>query len=239
MTDLHVVVRPQHDKRLGRQVVHDDASRSFARTASTIELSPVDPSTWYTTSIRIYDPLPNPNQPVGCCTACAKASMFNSVGNRRMGVVLGMDWALDQYRLYTRIDPFEGTWEPVDTGSSSLASCKGAQQTGEGGEYRYDFRGADGVVQGICGDRRVQDVGTWWRWGMFEPNSKGIIEPTGGYAGGHQYVARGYDADRDLILIRCWWGLSYRDVWIKREHLNDLIMDDGDVHTQRRLILAA
>lgn len=237
--ELEVVLRPQRDRRLGRQLVHDPESKTFARTASTIELSPINRSSWYTTKLRVYDPRPNPDQPVGNCTACAKAMEFNAAGNRRKGVVLGMEWALSQYRLYTRIDPFEGFWEPDDTGSSSLASCKGAQQTNDGGEYRFDFRGADGVVQGICGDRRVQNLGTWWRWGQFEPDSDGRIEPTGELAGGHEYVARGYDADRDWVLIRCWWGDQYRDVWIKREHLNDLVLDGGDVHTQRRLILAA
>jgi hypothetical protein len=33
----------------------------------------------------------------------------------------------------------------------------------------------------------------------------------------------------DAIMLRCWWD-GYRDVLIKRPQLNDLIMDDGDVH---------
>lgn len=234
--DLVINLVRQRDRRLGRQQVHDPASRSFAMERSTIPLAPIDQTLWRDTAIRIYDPVPNPNQPVGCCTGCAKAMEFNSVGNRRKGVVLGLPWALDNYRSNTRIDPFPGIWEPDDTGSSSLAACKSAQLSNDGGEYRFDFRGADGVVNGICADRRVQNLGTWWTEDMFYPDSQGRIEPTGARVGGHQYIARAYWEARDWVKLRCWWGTGYRDVWIRRDHLNDLILDGGDVHTQRRLV---
>lgn len=225
MTEVEVV--PQQDPRLGRQKVHDPASRGFAmRTA-------IDRSTWHDKAIRIYDPIPNPNQTVGNCTAVAKCVQFNSVGNRKTGEVLKMDHAMKWYSLFTAIDPFPGIYPPDDTGSSGLASAKGAQQLGYGAEYRWLFGGADEVIQNVMEGRAIS-VGTWWYWDMFDQDPTGRIRPTGGQAGGHQYVIRGYDAYWDLALGRCWWG-GFKDFWISRDDLDSLLRDGGDAHWQRRI----
>lgn len=224
---MKVQLVEQKHPQLGRQLVHDPKSRSFPARVT------IDKSTWKTKNIRIYDPSVNPNQCHGECTGCAKSMEFNSVGNRVAGTVLNMDTAHKLYRFATILDPFEGEWPPDDTGSSGLAACKAAKQAGLGGAYRWLFGGADEVVQTIMAGR-VVNIGTWWYNGMFSPNSANVIAPTGGQAGGHQYIARGYDLSRDHVIIRCWWG-SYRDVRIKRTHLHELLMDGGDAHIQDRL----
>ncbi len=216
--------------KLGRVHRHDERSRGFAMGIT------IDRATWRDRSVRIYDPYPNPNQPVGCCTMCAKAMQLNAVGNRQTGRVLNLEWALNGYRLVTTIDPFEGSWEPDDTGSSSLASCQAAQRMGVGGEYRWLFGGADEVVQNIVEGKAVS-VGTRWDWNMFEPDADRVISPGGGEAGGHQYIARRYWFDRDLVGIRCWWGADYRDVWIARTDLDSLLRDNGDAHFQQSVNL--
>jgi len=223
---LDIQVITNQPGMLGRQKVHDERSRAFAGRQA------VDRSTWRDKAIRIYDPSPNPNQEVGCCTGVAKCVQFNAVGNRKTGVVLNMEDALRIYTLNTSLDPFEGTYPPDDTGSSGLASCKSAQQLGIGGVYRWRFDGADGVVQEVMAGN-VVSVGTRWDYGMFNPDSKGIIRPGGETAGGHQYVIRGYDVDRDLVMLRCWWG-SFRDAWMKRSDLDALLRDGGDAHVQAR-----
>lgn len=227
MTELDIQVIPQRDKRLGRQKVHDPRSRRFAVRAE------VDKSTWRTKTIRVVDPSKNPNQCHGECTGCAKSMQFNSQGNRVTGVVLKMDDAHKLYTLASQLDPWPGSWPPDDTGSSGLASAKAAQQIMKAGPYFHIFNGADGVVQSIMDDKAVS-VGTVWKRDMFDPDHEGIIEPTGDVAGGHQYLAHGFNLKRDLVKIRCWWG-EYRDVWIHRTHLNDLIMDGGDAHVQDRV----
>lgn len=217
----------QRDPRLGRNIVHDSRSRGFA-----MGLTP-DRSTWVTKSLRIYDPLPNENQCHGECTCCAQCMLFNTAHNRKTGQVLRMDTAHKLYSLATSIDPFEGSWtSPTweDTGSSGLAAAKASQQLGLGGPYRFIFGGADEVVQTIMSGRTVS-LGTAWYDGMFYPDSRNTIHPTGALAGGHQYVARGYVLSSDKVKIRCWWG-DFRDVLIKRTALNDLLMDNGDAHTQ-------
>lgn len=217
---------PQLDPRLRRIKVHDDRSRGFAAGLT------VDRSTWRDKSIRIYDPIPNPNQVHGNCTTCAKAMQLNAVGNRRTGVVLNMTWAEDAYLWETANDEFPGQMPDQDTGSSGLASCKTAQHTGDGGDYYWLFGGADEVVQSIM-TGRAPSLGTWWDWGMFNPDADGVIHAGGGRAGGHQYVARRYWHSRDLVGIRCWWG-DYRDVWMPRAELDDKIRDGGDGHFQFR-----
>lgn len=232
MVDLHVVTVNQQDRRLGRQMVHDPRSRAFPAALR------VDKSTWRSRSVALYDPYPNPNQTIGNCTGCQKAMAFNAIGNRqrvgRRWVIHNMDWATKCYELATSLDPWEGSYPPDDTGSSGLAACKAAQQMGVGGEYRWMFGGVDEVVQAIMVGQTV-GIGTWWYADMFTPvYGSGLqprIEPTGARVGGHQYTARGYDKTRDLVQIRCWWG-AYRDVWIRREHLGDLLADGGDANTQ-------
>ncbi len=233
--DLDIEVVEQKYPRLGRQKVHDPKSRAFPVGID------IDRSTWRDKRVRLIDPRVNPRQCHGECTGCAKTMEFNAIRNRIKGQVLKMDTAHEIYSLATKIDPWAGSWPPDDTGSSGLAAAKAAQRLGLGGEYRHVFRGADEVVQliqtgGPDGKGRVVNCGTWWFMDMFAANAEGIIEPTGSRVGGHMYIARGYEVERDLVLIRCWWGI-YRDVWIRREHLNDLLMDGGDAHIQDRLFV--
>ncbi len=224
--DLYVKRYDRKDIRLGRQVVFDERSRNYALNAT------VDTSTWRTRTVRVYDPLPNPNQCHGECTGCSKSTEFNAVGNRVKGQVLNMD---DAHRLYTwasNNDPWPGAFPEQDTGSSTLAAAKAAQAHGLGGTYRYLFGGADEVVQTVV-NGRVVVVGTRWDYRMFDQDADGRVEPGGGVAGGHAYVFRGFDADRDWVMGRCWWG-GFRDFWIRRDHLAELLADDGDAHVQDR-----
>lgn len=216
----------QQSPLLGRNVLHDRRSRSFPLALT------IDKSTWRDKAVRLYDPIPNPNQTIGNCTGCAKAMEFNAVGNRTTGDVLNMEDATLLYGYATQIDPWPGTWPPDDTGSSGLAAAKAAQNWIGAGTYRWLFGGADEVVQTIMEGRAV-NVGTYWYWDMFSRPSDGLVTPTGGKAGGHQWIARGYNKAKDRVLGRCWWG-DYKDFWIARTDLDMLLRDDGDAHVQDR-----
>lgn len=215
-----------HDARLGRHVHHDPASKGYALPVA------VDRTSWHSKAIRLYDPVPNPDQQVGCCTGCAKAMQLNAAHNRVAGQVLGMDAALSIYSVATTLDAIPGSYPPNDTGSSGLAAAKAAQRLKLGGTYLWLFSGADAVVQAVM-DGHVVNVGTEWDNDMFHQDSSGRVYPGGGVAGGHEWTVRGYDADRDLILGRCWWG-SFRDFWLARTDLDDLLANDGDAHVQTR-----
>lgn len=228
MVDLDIEVVPQLYPQLGRQKVQDPRSTDFAVGA------PIDKSLWVTKLIRIYDPLIHPNQCHGECTGCASAMMLNSDGNRNPREILNMNYAHACYSGASANDPWEGSWPPTDTGSSGLAAAKTAQSLRRGGSYRWIMGGADEVVQTIQ-NGRVVSIGTWWYENMMRKDANLMISPTGRRVGGHQYVARGYDVARDLVVIRCWWG-RYRDAYIKRTELHDLLMDGGDAHVQDRVI---
>lgn len=217
---------PSTDPRLGRHVIHDERSRGFALPVS------IDRSTWRTKSIRLYDPSPNPNQIIGNCTGCAKAMMFNSVGNRVAGRVLTMADADKIYSLATTIDPWPGSYPPDDTGSSGLAAAKAAQRLKIGGEYRWLFGGADEIVQAVM-DGHVVNVGTNWYESMFTNRyADGVpLTISGAVAGGHEWQVHGYNLTHDLVKGRCWWG-SFRDFWIKRADLDRLMHESGDAHVQ-------
>lgn len=236
-TRLRVI--PSTDPRLKRYVEHDEASRAYALPTE----GAIDKSTWTDKRVRLYDPVPNPEQTIGNCTMCAEAMVLNAVGNRRTGVVLNMDWALRGYEWETANDEFPGQWPPDDTGSSGLSAAKAAQHSGDGGVYQWIFGGADGVVQAIMSGRAIS-VGTTWYDAQFTGSKlyygKPVVAPGGSIAGGHQYVAHGYAHASDRVLFRCWWGPEdgsldvHRDFWMSRGDLNDLLADQGDAHWQVR-----
>jgi hypothetical protein len=213
--------RPQEDPRLGRQLLHDRRSRSFAAPRE------VDGQRVYVRH-RFYNPYPTPDQHVGCCTGVAKAILGNQVGNRVGGVVLGYPVALDIYRGATRRDPWEGSWEPTDTGSSGLAAGMHAIQMGLMERIEHCF-GIEHVLDTL--QRRAVSVGTWWHQDMFNPHPDTLlVTPTGGYAGGHQWVLVAHDPGKGWVEGLCWWnGWGRRGRFrLKEHHLASLLEDDGD-----------
>lgn len=225
--NLKVITAEQLDRRMGRHVHHDERSRNFAAPPPKRAVERRD------RSHLIYDPQPNPNQSIGNCTCCAEMMLANARGNRVRRQVLKMDDADKAYRIATRIDPFPGQWEPNDTGSDGLSAAKASVQLGIGERYEWYF-GLDATLDGL--QLHPLSVGTWWMFDMFHPDKNGRIRPTGGKAGGHQYVLRSHDVSASRLTIgnqrvglRCWWG-SYRDVWMTVDDFAELLSDDGDVH---------
>jgi len=52
-------------------------------------------------------------------------------------------------------------------------------------------------------------VGTDWYDGMFEPDSKGIIKPSGSIAGGHCYLLDGINMKTGLLRLKNSWGRDW------------------------------
>lgn len=52
-------------------------------------------------------------------------------------------------------------------------------------------------------------VGTNWYNDMFNPDAEGLVNPTGGVAGGHCYILVGYDAASDTLLFQNSWGKDW------------------------------
>jgi hypothetical protein len=231
--DLHVVTVPQTDPRLGRQVVHDPRSRNFTfRSAETPRRD---------ITLRVYNPQPNPSQPVGCCTGVDAVVKCNTAGNRIKGNVLGMANALKVYSRATQLDPWPGSYPPEDTGSSATAACQASLEQGLIERYEWIFTGTDGIYAALTEGRPV-GVGTWWLENMFEiDHMSGLIDCSGPRVGGHQFTIVGYRKKLDAFIGMCWWGPNWGmdrqgRFLIRRASLQDLLMDDGDCHVVRRRV---
>lgn len=236
-SDLYVLTIPQHDQRLGRQVVHDERSRRFAYPAAATPDLPTTPIRH-----RIYGPRTVPTQRVGCCTGVDQAVKCNAVGNRRSGIVYGMAEAERIYSHATQIDPWPGAWPPDDTGSSGLAACKAALEAGMIERYEWLFAGAQQIIAALGGEPgrsgRCVGVGTWWYDGMFRPDPQTLlVRPTGPRVGGHQWTITGWDPKYQALEGLCWWGPSFGDRGRFRITVGDLdalLADDGDAHVTYR-----
>ena len=237
--DLHVVLTEQHDPRLGRQCVHDPASRGYEHHPRALARpADLERQKW---RHRIYGPKVTPRQRVGCCTGVDQCVKANAKGNRMLGVVLGMSDAERIYSRATELDPFPGAWrdgdpDSVDTGSSGLAACKAAAEAGLIERYEWIFAGPRAVLATLR--ERPIGVGTWWHWDMFDPDPETmLVKPTGGKAGGHQWTLVGWDPKLRAFEGRCWWGDEFGDRGLFRIRFDDLgalLADDGDAHVTYR-----
>jgi hypothetical protein len=237
-SDLHVVIIPQQDPRLGRHIVHDPRSRSFQyTTAHTTDLPKHD------VRHRIFGPKITPTQQFGCCTGVDQAVKCDAAGNRRPGVVLGMDDAVKVYSLATQLDDTQDKqFPPDDTGTSGLAACKASQQLGLIDRYEWLFSGARQVLAAVVGGGgtpgRPVGVGTYWLDDMFTPDPESLlVKPTGPVAGGHQWTVTGWSAHHQALEGLCWWGPDFGDhgrFRITLDDLDALLEDDGDAHVTYR-----
>jgi hypothetical protein len=234
-TDLYVRAFEQHDPRLGRHVVHDPASRDFEHRPRQLGQVVTGDKPW---CWRIYEPMPVPNQPIGCCTGVDQCVRGNAAGNRVAGVVLTLKDALTIYSLATELDDevFRGRYPPTDTGSSGLFAAKAARRLGLISSYEWIFAGPDAVIAAL--KSKPVGVGTRWDDDMFHPAPRTFeIKPGGGVAGGHQWTVIGYEPKERMFIGKCWWGPNFGysgRFRISYTNLGDLLADDGDAHVGYR-----
>lgn len=228
--DLHVVQIEQQDPRLGRQVVHDPRSRrfEFPREVDVPNVS---------FRHRMYNPRPNPNQPIGCCTGVDACVKCNTRGNRVLDVVLNMDDAIRIYSRATQLDPWQGSYPPTDTGSSGLAACKAAKEQGLIERYEWVLGDTDQLKAALC--RKPVGIGAWWYASMFNVDPlTGLVEVRGERVGGHQWTLFGWNKYYRAFEGLCWWGnwglIDTGRFRIREADLADLRADDGDTHVTHR-----
>jgi hypothetical protein len=241
------------DPRLGRHVRHDDRSADYA--IGEMPRSAIKNVEW-----ERHIPILDQGQ-VGSCVPNTGTELLatDALGYTGVSSVtvekadtqgefsagsswdLNEDFALQLYRLLTRIDSYAGQWEPDDTGSDGLTLAKGLVMLGLSDTYRHAFsyKAAVSALQsGPVG------FGTVWYNSMFEPDKNTgeiTVDPSSGVAGGHEYMSRRFDADNDRVWIdQTWsesWGLDGR-AWISGAGMTTLLKAKGDV-TQPHLVGAA
>jgi hypothetical protein len=149
-------------------------------------------------------------------------SIFNS---RRPGI--------DTTELYCesqKRDPWPGdcTTKLYD-GTSVRAGAKVLQEWGHIEEYRWAST-AQEIVETIL-DHGPVVMGTSWYQDMFNPNSEGIITPSGGWAGGHAYLINGVDLETGLFQIKNSWGRRWGKngrAYISIENVDKLVRAFGE-----------
>lgn len=217
--------------RLGRHVLHDDASKDFeARKLVGRRPRPLR-SVQHTISADIWD-----QGDIGQCTAEAAfgSIMFDQIKKPDWnfnGTGVDSD-TLALYREETRLDDSQiaGSWEPEDTGSTGVWSMKALHKRGLIKEYRWAFS-LTTVLQLLL-DQPVS-TGTAWYDSMFYPDSDGRIKVDDAQqaAGGHQYLLIGMDMETEEVIGRNSWGSSWGVGGLFRITFADygkLLADNGD-----------
>lgn len=222
VTTRVIPTSPEIPYPLGRHVDHDEASRAFAYeiTAPT----PTAPILW-----QHHGPVLDQGN-LGSCTGNAMEQCLATGPLYRAGFTPTEQQALQIYELATHLDSVPGSYPPDDTGSSGLGVCKAAKKLGLITAYKHVF--------GITHARQAIQttpfcVGSEWTEGMFTPDGFGYIHPTGSVAGGHEYMAMGWDPGPDVWTFLQSWG----DAWggyhgVFRMHGPDfasLLANQGDI----------
>lgn len=233
MTDAYVVTHKRYeptDSRLGRHVRHDSRSLRYLvvpKKADTLK------------SVRHLANVPIMDQgSLGSCTGhaatgCLGVGVFWKTSPPKavlstVDAIVNSRYAVGVYSEATKIDPFPGTYPPVDTGSDGLSVAKILHSRGLISGYRHATSVA-AVLTALAEQPVI--VGTEWRYDMFEPDADGRIRITGSLEGGHEYVLDELDMENRRVWVRnSWgteWGLDGRG-YLTFEDLGTLLRAYGD-----------
>ena len=210
------------DPRLGRHVAHDERSRSFPLTGAFIPSKPID---WHRDDADVFD-----QGDLGCCTAAAALGLLVTAPYKRPGRIFNIADIHGVYRDATAIDPFPGTWPPDDTGSNGLAAMKVLRKRGWTTGYRWAFSPAVALAALAHGPIAV---GTVWLDSMFTVR-RGlvVIDRKSPVAGGHEWVADGWDPRFRRVRMTNSWGTGWGDggrAWLRYTDFAWLLNQQGDV----------
>lgn len=117
-------------------------------------------------------------------------------------------------------------WPGTDyDGSSTRGGAKALRALGLiTGEYVWAQTEED-VWKFVLGRGPVV-TGTTWLTGMFDPDSKGYLNLTGGEEGGHDWCIIGASATRQAYRMQNSWGLSWGQngrAWVRRADYKQLL----------------
>lgn len=127
----------------------------------------------------------------------------------RPNVVMGItnQYAQGYYKRCQQIDEWPGE---AYSGTSVLAGAKVMKERGFITEYRWATTVDD--VRRTVGNRGPVIIGVRWYEGMYRPNSKGYVEPTGRVLGRHAILVHANsETNRCVTLWNSWgqgWGVN-------------------------------
>lgn len=193
------------DRRLDRLPFFDEASRNFPIMAAPVVRRASAPRS-YTWSLGVT----LDQGPDGACVGFGWGQELLA----RPGLVTGIDNRYAKERLYWEIqkrDPWEGGAYPgalpFYEGTAVLTGAQYVKSLGFMDEYRWAFS-LDELIMAV-GYAGPAVLGLNWYEGMFHPDAKGFIRPTGTWAGGHCILCRGVSVSKRYFLLHNSWGASW------------------------------
>jgi hypothetical protein len=163
----------------------------------------------------------------GNTSACTGFSVTHEAAARPQEVKnLTNKIALAVYNRAKQLDEYPG--ENYD-GSSVLGAIKAGVERKWYGEYRWAF-GEDDLALAV-GHHGPAVLGINWYAGMMDPDSKGIIKPTGQIEGGHAILCNGIDVKKGLYRLHNSWGVGYGIVgecFISLDNMARLLKEKGE-----------
>lgn len=231
--------------RLGRTLEHDPLSRNYPFVGRKV-VKPKNRN--WACNAPILD-----QGDVGSCEGNTAVEWLNSVVNLtqrkqynhaagKKGLLstrfLVESNAVDLYSRATGLDndDIPGKYLPDDTGTSAVGIAKAMQQVGAIGSYTWTF-GWDHFLSAI--DMGPVMLGTNWYDGMFDPDSRGYVQPAAtdqDPVGGHAYLGRRIDYSLGRVLCRNHWTAEWGikgEFWLTFATLKRLLAEQGDVLVPR------
>jgi hypothetical protein len=206
---------------LGRREFHDSRSKAFRATV---------PGEVKTTRHRIPPLMRRLDQ--GQLGSCEGNGTVHCLGTqplkKRFTRYRTEADAVKVYSLATTLDGFPGDYPPEDNGTSNVAVAKAAKSLGWISEYRWHF-GLQDTLAGLTESPLL--AGVPWYEGMFEPDSKGYLNPTGREVGGHAFCLFGVNVkDRSVDMLNSWqdWGYG-QTARITFDALGFLLDNGGEI----------
>lgn len=146
------------------------------------------------------------------------------------------------YQRAQQLDEWPGE-EPTYSGTSVLAGAKAVVERGWMTEYRWAF-GVDELAAAV-GWQGPAVIGVNWHEGMWAPDGRGYLNPTGPVVGGHAILVRGYNVAARRFLLHNSWGAGWGGrggapagcAWMTHDAVGRLLAEWGDacVPVRRRL----
>lgn len=212
------------DKRLGRNINHDERSRRYSAPVSDQPLHSVR----HLRYVPVFD-----QGDVGSCTGNAALGALGTEplyeGVSQLGVTFNEQVALRLYSQATLVDPFEGAYLPTDTGSDGLSVAKVLHSNGWISGYQHALSFA-AVLTALQTAPVIAGIG--WYEGFDTPDQDGVVTLSGQLRGGHEIVLDGIDVERQLLwATNSWspsWGVNgtFAFTW---NDFKRLLANDGDV----------
>lgn len=213
----------EQNRGLGRKIQFDERSRAYPIRA-IVDTRVLRGYTWSC--------IPRLDQGYeGACVGFAWSHELAAKPKKVLNVT--DDYARNIYHDAQKIDEWPGGAypgaSPFYEGTSVLAGAKVVRERGAMEQYRWCFNLTDLLV--AIGYTGPVVLGINWYEGMFNPDSKGFIHPTGSIAGGHAIIANGVSIRNKLVKLHNSWGEDWGingECYISWDDIERLLHEQGE-----------